>query len=126
MRRCKIEVQRLEVACDPVALASKLSELDGFTALIGSGDYPDARWSILAALPREELAVPAGTKPGEARPWERLDALVRSVAVDGAPPGPPGFGVIALLGYDLRVHTERLPDAHEPDPGFPDLLARAS
>jgi para-aminobenzoate synthetase component I len=121
-----VESREIAVEADPVALAARLADLDGFTGLIGSGGHPDARWSVLAALPREEVVVAAGTKPGAAQPWERLDALVRGTAVEGgSADGPPGCGVIALLGYDLRIHTERLPDRHEPDRGCPDLLARA-
>jgi para-aminobenzoate synthetase component 1 len=122
-RRCEVEVVGLAVEPDPVLLARRLARLDGFTALIGSGAHPDARWSVLAALPRDEIAVPAGSR-SEA-PFARLDALVGGVRVDHARPGPPGCGVIAMLGYDLRIHTEAVPDRHEPDRGCPDLLARA-
>jgi para-aminobenzoate synthetase component 1 len=125
VRRCRVEVSGLAVEPDPVAIASRLADLDGFTGLIGSGDHPDARWSILAALPREEVVVPAGASPREARAFERLGEMVASVAIEGAPPGPFAGGVLAMLGYDLRTHVERLPDRHAPDPGCPDLLARA-
>jgi para-aminobenzoate synthetase component 1 len=125
MRRCEVEVRTLAVEPDPVGLAARLSRLDGFAALVGTGDHPDARTSILSALPREEVVVPAGAAPGEARPFERLAALVEAVQVDTPAPASFSGGVVALLGYDLRVHTERLPDRHAPDPGCPDLLARA-
>jgi para-aminobenzoate synthetase component 1 len=125
MRRCEVEARGLAVEPDPVRLAAGLVDLEGFTALIGSGEHQDARWSVLAALPREELVVAAGTAPGAGRPFEELAALAGGVRIEDPPPGPFAGGVIALLGYDLRVHTERLPDRHPPDRGCPDLLARA-
>jgi para-aminobenzoate synthetase component 1 len=124
MRRCHVETSGLAVPPDPVLLATRLARLDGFTGLIGSGGHADARYSILAALPREEVVVPAGAREPGVRPFERLGTLVAETRVDAAPPGPFPGGVIALLGYDLRIDTERLPDRHPPDWGCPDLLAR--
>jgi para-aminobenzoate synthetase component I len=123
MRRCRVESERLAVAPDPVAITRRLHALDGLMALIGVGDHDDARWSLIAALPREELVVPAGAAAPQ--PFGALERLVLSLQVDGAPEGPAACGVLAMLGYDLRTRLERLPDRHPRDHGCPDLLARA-
>jgi hypothetical protein len=43
---------------------ARLRDAPGFSALTGTGARKDARWSILAAWPVNEVVIPADALPG--------------------------------------------------------------
>ena len=119
-------------------LVARLADADRTTALIGGGPGADGRFSVFCIRPDEEFLVPSGSAPvrpprgvwgdrGDDAPdvFDRLRDLATRYRVVGPNPGLPfAGGVLAVLGFDLRTHVERLPDRHPPDPSCPDLLAR--
>ncbi len=117
--------REVELPADPVLVAARLADLPGFTGLVGTGPAADARFSIFAAFPSDELALPAGTRADGSDPFGRLRPKTRAIRLDDLPSGLPfAGGVMAMFGYDLRGFTEKLPDRHSPDGGCPELLAR--
>jgi para-aminobenzoate synthetase component 1 len=100
----------------PIDIAERFGNLPGLAVLESARPGRTGRWSYLSADPIAVLETPDDGP----EPLAGARALVRRLAADRLPAGPPFLGgLVGYLGYDLGRRYERLPSIALADQGLP-------